>query len=160
MAAGDRILASDFRIGQVARAQRTTTTGTITTTETGVLRIDNIPVFNGRAYRLSCSNINVDTSVANDIASVVIHYSTSGTATTASSIMGTLRTTIDDATNSNILALTCYYYPSADATLSVLLSCVRTAGTGNIIVFCSGSQILDMVLMDEGVAPANTGVVL
>ena len=50
MAAGSIVSSSDFRVGVVARGRRTTSTGTFTTTETGVLRIDNIPVVSGLLY--------------------------------------------------------------------------------------------------------------
>lgn len=146
--------------GQVARGRRTTATGNITTTETGVLRLDGIPIFAGRAYRISTSNINMDTSVAGDIASARIRISTSGTATTASTQIVQLRNTIDDVANSDVLTLNATHFPAADATLSVLLSAVRVAGTGNIVVFCSGTEILDLVVTDEGLAPSDTGVVI
>ncbi len=146
--------------GIIARGRRTTATGSVTTTETGVLRIDGIPVYAGRGYSISTSCLNLDTSVNNDIASIIIRMSTAGTATTASTGVTTMRTTIDDATNSNILPVNGYVYPSASGTMSVLLSIVRVAGTGNIVLFSSGAQFTDMVVRDEGVMPADTGVIL
>lgn len=146
--------------GVIARGRRTTATGNITTTETGVLRLDSVSVLAGRLYRISTSNINMDTSVANDICAARIRISTSGTATIASTQIANIRQTIDDATNSNIVPLNTFYAPSSDATLSVLLSAIRVAGTGNLVVFCSGTDILDLVVSDEGVAPADSGVVI
>jgi hypothetical protein len=157
--AGDITYASDLG-GVVARGRRTSATGNVTTTETGVLRLDGIPVRAGRAYRISTSNINLDTSVANDIAAANLRISTSGAATTSSTQICQMRNTIDDAANSNVLPMTAFYYPSGAGTLSVLLSIVRVSGTGNIILFASTVEILDLVVTDEGTDPGNTGVVL
>lgn len=146
--------------GVIARGRRTTSTGTFTTTETGVLRLDDIPVYADRVYAVTTSCINMDTSVSNDIAQCALRYSTSGAATTSSTIIITMRQTIDDATTSNIVPMNGFYYSAADDTLSVLLSCVRSAGTGNIIVFSSTNQPTDLVVTDLGPAPADTGVII
>jgi hypothetical protein len=163
MPSGDRVYASD---GQriVARGRRTTPTGSITTTETGVLRVDNIPVFAGKGYRILTSNINLDTSVANDIADArirVAQAATTGTAATISSTqIGHMRCTIDDAAQSNVLPASVYYWPSSDGYLSVLLSAQRITGTGNIVVFCSSVELLDLVIEELGTDPGDTGVVI
>lgn len=154
------VLSTMFPLAVIARGRRTTATGNITTTETGVLRIDSIPVKAGRGYQIATSNINMDGSVANDIYAARIRISTTGTATTSSTQIANIRQTSDDPTNSNIFPENTYYFPSADATLSVLLSAVRTAGTGNLVVFCSATDILDMCVVDLGVAPSDTGVVI
>lgn len=146
--------------GVIKRGRRTTSTGNITTTETGVLRVDSIPVYAGRLYRISTSNMNMDTSVDNDVARAAFRYSTSGSATTSSTLGNYMRCTIDNASQSNVLNLTMFYVPSADGTLSVLLTLLRQAGTGNIIMFCSSTDILDLVVEDVGLDPGDTGVVI
>lgn len=163
MPAGDRLYASDG-VRVVARGRRTTPTGNITTTETGVLRVDNIPVFDSKGYRILTSNINLDASVANDIADArirVVQAVTPGTAATiASTQICHMRTTIDDISQSNVLPVSGYYWPSADGYLSVLLSAQRITGTGNIVVFCSGTELLDLVIEELGADPGDTGVVI
>jgi hypothetical protein len=163
MPAGDRIYASDG-VRVVARGRRTTATGNITTTETGVLRIDNIPVFDVKGYRILTSNLNLDASVANDIADARIRVVQSPTTGTAATISSTqichMRTTIDDIALSNVLPVSGYYWPSSDGYLSVLLTCQRVAGTGNIVVFCSSTELLDMVVEELGADPGDTGVVI
>lgn len=160
--AGDPLYVSPINTdglkGVLARGRRTSATGTITTTETLVIRLDNIPVKAGRLYRISTSNINMDTTVANDIGTCRIRISTAGSATTASTQIANIRQTIDDATNSNIVNLDTFYAPASDATLSVLLSAIRQAGSGNLVVFCSGTDILDLVVTDYGPDPGDTGV--
>jgi hypothetical protein len=163
MPAGDRVYASD---GQriVARGRRTTPTGNITTTETGVLRVDNIPVFAGKGYRILTSNINLDASVANDIADARVRVAQAATTGTAATISSTqichMRNTIDDASQSNVLPVSGYYWPSVDGYLSVLLTAQRITGTGNIVVFCSGTELLDLVIEELGTDPGDTGVVI
>jgi len=163
MPAGDRVYAAD-QPRVVARGRRTTSTAAITTTETGVLRIDNIPIFDVKAYGILTSNINLDTSVANDIADMRIRIATAATpgtaATTASTQIAHFRNTIDDLAFSNVLPLSAFYFPSADGYLSVLLTCQRVAGTGNIVVFCSAVELLDMVVQELGADPGDTGVVI
>lgn len=146
--------------GVVARARRSTPTGNITTTETGVLRLDGISVRQGRFYQICTSNLNMDTSVANDIGICVIRVSTSGAATTSSTQIAYVRQFIDDASRSNVAPENCFYVPSADATLSVLLSAQRVAGTGNLVVFASSVEMLDLTVIDLGPDPGDTGVVI
>lgn len=148
------------RKGIVAWVARTTPTGLFTTTETGVVRIDNIPVYAGRAYEIATSGANLDTTVDNDVAAARIRISTSGAATTASTQIGQMRNTADNNFYSNVIPMQCFYFPGSDQTLSVLLSAVRLSGSGNISFFCSGVEILHLVVRDIGPAPAASGVVL
>lgn len=161
MPAGSVVNSSDFVVGVVARGRRTTTTGAITTTELGVLRVDNIPVVAGRLYKIAVGGVNMDASAnANDIATCRIRVSTIGAATITSTQIGQIRNTIDDPTTSNILAGNFWFPAAASGTLSVLLSCARITGTDNITVFCSGTDILDMVVSCEGTDPGDSGVVI
>lgn len=146
--------------GVIKRGRRITSTGNITTTETGVLRVDSIPVYAGRLYKISTSNINIDSSVDNDVARAGIRVSTSGTATTSSTLIGYVRYTLDNNVQSNVHGVTCFYTPSADGTLSVLLTLLRQAGSGNIIIFGGASDICDLVIEDMGLDPGDTGVVI
>ena len=151
---------SPIGVGIIARGRRTTSTGNVTTTETGVLRVDNIPVYAGRIYKISTSNMNMDTSVDNDAARAAFRTSTSGAATTSSTLGNYLRNTIDSASQSNVHNAVMFYVAGADGTLSVLLTLLRQSGTGNIIMFCSGTDILDMVIEDLGVDPGDSGTVI
>ena len=144
----------------VARGRRITSTGNVTTTETGVLRIDNVTVKAGRLYQISTGPVNMDGSVDNDVGTVRIRVSTSGAATISSTLLGYMRQTIDNNTQSNVVNVNAWYLAPADATISILLSLIRQAGTGNLIIFGSASDILDMVVQYAGVDPGDTGVVL
>lgn len=171
VAAGDVIFASDVNTltdrdngvlpqGALARGRRITSSGNITTTETGLLRVDNVPVYAGRLYRVLTSNLNIDSSGDNDVAAVRIRASTSGAATITSTIIGYRRDTIDNNSQSNVLPINCFWSPSADGTASFILTLIRQAGAGNLILFGSSTDICDMVISDEGLDPGDTGVVI
>jgi hypothetical protein len=146
------------------RARRTTSTGSVTTTETPFLRLDNIPVASGRIYQINTTNINLDTSIDNDIGDVkcrVAFSSTTGTlATIASTQLTHMRNTIDSAAQSNVLPMNAFYIAPSDGYISLLLSLVRVTGTGNLIIFASSTEILDFVVQYAGIDPGDTGVVL
>jgi hypothetical protein len=161
--AGDRVYASD---GQriVSRGRRVTNSAAITTTETGLLRVDNIPVFDAKCYRILTSNLNVDAATANDVADVklrAVQAVTPGTsASTSSTQIGSVRNVMDDIAFSNKNPLSAYWFPSADGYLSVLLSLVRSAGAGNLVAICSSTEPWDLVIEELGTDPGDTGVVI
>jgi len=145
----------------IARGRRTTSTGNVTTTETGVLRIDNITMKAGKLYQISTGPINMDGTIDNDVGKIQLRLSTSGAATTSSTIIGYMRQTIDNNAQSNVVSLNEWYLSPTDATVSILMTLVRQAGTGNVIVFCTSSgDILDMVVQFAGTDPGDTGVVI
>lgn len=147
--------------GIIARGRRSSSTGNITTTETGVLRLDNVPVVNGRIYKISTNGVNMDTSVDNDAATTRIRINTAGTATTSSTpVFAPLRQTIDNASQSNIVPLECFYVAGATGNISILLSMIRQTGSGNIILFASATDYLEIIVEDMGVDPGDTGVVI
>lgn len=147
--------------GIIARGRRTTSTGNITTTETGVLRLDSVPVTSGRIYKISTNGVNMDTSVDNDVASAKIRINTSGTATTSSTpVFLPLRQNIDSAAQSNIVPMECFYVATTTGNISILLSMVRQSGTGNIILFATSTDYLEMIVEDMGVDPGDTGVTI
>lgn len=155
------VLNTNYPLGTVARGRRTTATGTVTTTETGVLRLDSVPLIGGHQYEICTSNINVDTSVANDVGTVRMRIDVTGaSAGIASTQIAQIRQTQDSAADSNIVPMQAFYHPASDETLSVVITLIRAAGTGNLIVFCSSVDILDMQVIDHGVAPSDTGVVI
>jgi hypothetical protein len=148
----------------IARARRITAKTGITTTETPVLRLDNIPVRAGRIYQINTSGVNIDGSVANDIGSLIMRIAYSATvgtlATIASAQFGQVRSVADDPTNSNLVPLNAFYIATADGYISILLSAIRVAGSGTIQIYAAGNEILDFVVQFGGTDPGDTGVVL
>jgi hypothetical protein len=148
----------------IARARRITATGNITTTETPVLRLDNIPVRAGKIYQINTSGINIDTDTANAIGTMKMRIAyavgTGTLATISSPQFGQMRNTVDDIVSSNIIPLSGFYIASADGYISILLACQRVGGSGNLVVFCASNEILDLVVQFGGADPGDTGVVL
>lgn len=161
--AGQRVTAEALNIALekiIARGRRVTNGGSNGVgTETGVLRIDDIPVRAGYAYRVSTSNLNIDTNTADDEIHVRIRYTTDGsTPTITSAVLGTVRITADDATFTPILPIVCFYFPAVDETLSLLLTCQRVNGAGTTSVFANGTtEYTDMILTNLGVDTGDIG---
>lgn len=148
----------------IARGRRLTSSGTFTTTETPYFRLDNIPVRAGKLYRVNTSNINLNSTVVNDVAraNVRVAYSaTTGTfATIASPLIGLMRNTIDTLSQTNTIPINTFYVSPSDGYISLLISAVRTAGSGNITFYSSATEWFDMTVELSGTDPGDTGVSL
>lgn len=166
----------DSRLGQaeteqqrvLARGRRDTAKGGITTTETGIIRLDDIPVTAGYMYRVSSSGINADITSAGPAASdetfafvCRVNYSATvggPVATTASGSLGRIRFPVNSITQGPIIPLTTFYYASADGWISVLISGLRQSGSQTYQVFADGSNPIDLTVEYAGVDPGDTGV--
>lgn len=146
----------------IARARRTTSSST-TTTETGVLQLDGVPVKAGRAYLVFTSPLALDSSAANDESRALIRHTTDGsTAGTSSTVLPGSRVDYRqvDASVPEHRQIMTTYFPSADETLSLLLTASRIAGAGNISILADGTDVIDLCVMDIGSDPGNTGISL
>jgi hypothetical protein len=150
-----------------ARGRRTTTKTVAAGsagTEFGFIRVDNVPVRAGAAYRVMTSGMNMDTDVANDVEWARIRVAqapTPGTlATTASTQIGSLRIIQPNTTQSNIIPFSCFYFPSADGFASFIVTVRRIAGSGAVDVFGSASEAFDLTIEYSGPDPGDTGVLL
>lgn len=164
MAAGDRLYASDFKIGLVGYARRITSSGATIVAEVGYLRMDNIRVFAGRAYEIQTTPIQLKGSVVGDYPEVRLRASNAGLATTASAQLSSVRAYIALAAVSIPVPLTAYYAPALDSTTaSFLLSIIRSgsgAGSTGVQVFASGTSTVDFTVKDIGPAVADSGTSL
>lgn len=148
------------------RARRTTPYSTaITSTETGIMRLDNIPFRAGRIIQLTTSPIPITSSVAADIASVRLRILTSATSgvfvtTATGGILARVRPTISNITTYPLVVINAFYYAVSDGYMSAMISAQREAGTGNITLPISTSDNCDLVAQDAGADPGNTGVSL
>lgn len=150
-------LNSPLPLGVLARARRETSS-TTTTTEVGVLRLDDVLVYLGRSYRVSWAALG-DSSVANDVIQANARYTTDGSTPTTSSTIMQLTTDLQvNASTSVSLNGEVVYTPTADETLSVLLSAQRTAGTGSVGLIGSATFPIQLVVEDVGPDVTDTGV--
>lgn len=137
----------------IARAHRGTDSST-TTTEIGVLRLDNIPIVNGVVYRIRSSAMYI-LSTTGDIVNIRFRYNTAGAATTASTQLGQAFQTITNSIQPTSAILDVLYPSATTGSLSVLLSVTRASGSGNTKVFGSSEF---WVAIGSIADPGDTGV--
>jgi hypothetical protein len=142
--------------GVLLRGDRTSNSST-TTTEVGVLRVDSIPVVAGRLYRISTSPL-VLSSTANDIVRANIRISTSGAATTSSTVLDFVQQPVVNTSFPGAISLVCLYPAGSTATLSILLTVNRQSGSGNASILAGSTFPAGVWIEDIGVDPGDTGV--
>lgn len=154
------------RLGVIARGVRTTNS-TGTTTEVGVLRIDDIPIFEGRLYRVALATSCIyGSTAANDLLEGRLYYSLTGAAAVGVNLFGTLSIESRTAGGAQYTDGTSTFLPSpvvtgaGTGTLSVLFTVLRTAGAGTVSIPASASYPVHMVVEDMGVDPGDTGVLI
>lgn len=144
--------------GTLLQRGRRTSSSTTTTTEQGVLRLDDLTVYSGHAYRIHTCTFQVDTT-SNNIPGVKIRYTTDGsTPGTGSTLLpgshGEYRQA--DGAFAETISIDTMYVPSADETLSLLLTAAPTTATDTVII-ASATRPLDMYVTYWGVDPGDTG---
>lgn len=154
------------RLGVIARGIRTTNS-TGTTTEVGVLRIDDIPVFEGRLYRVALATSCIyGSTAANDLLEGRLYYSLTGAAVVGTNMFGTLSIETRTAGGAQYSDGTTTFLPSPVATgagtgtLSVLFSVLRTVGAGTVSIPANTTYPVHMIVEDLGVDPGDTGVLI
>jgi len=143
VAAGDTPAADTLNDPQgsgVARGQRDSSSTTTTTTEQPVMRIDAIAMVSGRRYEYHLSPVIVNSTVAADLISVRLRYSTTGAATITSTVIADMEVASKSAGGSQLTqGMTVGYSPTGNETVSVLLTVVRSGGTGTVGLVVAGT---------------------
>lgn len=143
----------------VARARRETNS-TTTTTETDVLRIDGLKVFAGRYYLISTTQLQVQSTVLNDVVTARVRHTTDGsTATTTSAQIGQMTADHNIAAGKGASLLT-ELTPAIDQTVSLVLTVGRTAGTGAVSLEGNPVYPLCLWVFDMGPDTGNVGISL
>jgi len=152
------LLTNAYPKGEIYRAYRSTAAGpTSGTTELAILRLSNMALVDGRTYRVEVSECRHDQSVSTDHFKWNLRYSTSGDATTSSTVLTRSEGTADTDTLPPIIG---YFRPTADGTYSVLVSILRTSGTGTATTVPDDENDLSIVVYDMGFEVADTGTVM
>ncbi|MEV4417035.1 hypothetical protein [Catellatospora sp. NPDC049609] len=147
--------------GLIARGQRTTNSAATTTTEIGVLRIDNIPILGGYAYTILTSALSLHSSVAGDRLRATVRADTTGApATVGSTVLGLTQDQCDTTANPPTQPATCELYPTVDGTLSLWLGVQRQGGTGNVDILGGPTFPISLLVYFMGRDPGNSGVSL
>jgi hypothetical protein len=144
--------------GVIARTSRPTAS-TASASAQGVLRLDDVPIFAGRLYRVSCPTFILIPSVANDQDTARLSATFDGsTPTTGSTIYAVWNTpAIDSTSNGASGSLEFNYIPTGNETLSVLLWTQRLVGSGTARLAQTAGTTIDIIVEDLGVPPPDTG---
>lgn len=144
----------------VYRAERTTaSTATSGTTEQGVIRIDGMTLTAGYAYLVTTGNMRYDLSVTTDRAKATLRYSTSGSATNASTEIGRWEVASNLGDLNSGGPVVGWIFPSSTVTnASVRLSIVRAAGTGTVTAMADSGHGIQLFVIAYGTDPGDTGI--
>lgn len=140
------------------RHRRTSASPSSAGSVVGVIRLDNIPVVPGYAYRIVCPSLSL-TSAAGDNAQITMRVNTGGVATTGSTAIATDDRVIPSSSVFDAIDLEGEYIASgSDALLSVILCIQRISGSGSLSMNGSATKPIDMKAYFDGKDPGPTGV--
>jgi hypothetical protein len=160
-AAGDPIYASHVNeLHLHRRGIRTTDSSTTSAgTELGVMRLDDLDLKAGKAYKVYTGNLRPDISVTTDRVKANLRYSSAGSATNSSTEIGrweSIATSLDLNSVPRVLGM---IYPSSDEpTASVRLSIIRVSGTGVIFLEADPNHGIQLFVECLGDDPGDTGI--
>lgn len=141
-----------------ARADRSSSSAPTTTTELGVLRLDDVPLLAGRGYWIRTSNLLLISTVTTDSVAARLRFTTAGsTPNTASPILSALLADVTPSAGQLRTSMQRYYVPTGAETLSVLLTIQRAAGTGSVSIGFAQGLPIDILVEDAGDDPGDGG---
>ncbi|HZN70743.1 MAG TPA: hypothetical protein VFC00_03525 [Micromonosporaceae bacterium] len=142
----------------VARGKRVTNSAT-TTTEIGVLRLDNVSLKQGYLYLIFSGTLLVDGSTNDNNVGARLRMSTSGAAGTGSTQIAQSNYDQDVQTASEAISpLMASYTPAADETGSFLISAAAFIGAPTVQMLGSATAPIELFVMNMGIDPGDTGV--
>lgn len=144
----------------IGYGERPTASTAFTTTEQPIMRIDSIPVVNGRQYEIVMTPTVIASSVAADLVETRIRVAVAATATITSTHLGSLIETANSSSgNQKINGATWLYTPTSTGNLSLLVAGIRLGGTGSCAIgHTSTAYMLRIIVKDLGSAVSDTGV--
>lgn len=143
--------------GQIVSYHKRTTGKTYSGTELGVVRLNTVTLYGGYRYKILTSPLCIST-VSGETGKANLRYSTSGTATTADTILGCVEANTNTAfrpVQTPTLALT--YAPGSDVTFSCILTVLRSGGSGNVTLNGASDQAIELWIECGGPDTGDTG---
>lgn len=138
-----------------------TTSSTATTTEQEVLRVDGVDLKSGKRYEFKTNTVQPVSSVANDYVAIKLRYATGGaTATSSSTALVVSQLRITGASGNETSQAVATYAPASDEELSLILTVARVSGSGNVTITGASTNPIELMVIDLGTDPGNTGVSL
>lgn len=145
--------------GEIAKGLRGSSSATTTTTEIGVLRIDDIQLKSGVEYRISTGTLLLDSTVAGDQVVAQIRYTTDGSTPSLTSTVLAVGTAHMGGTNSQgTTVIERVYAPPSDLQLSLLLTLTRGSGTGTVQMLNTTSAPIGIYIDHLGNVVTDVGV--
>lgn len=126
--------------------------------ELGVARLNSIALLGGYRYTICTSNLTIST-VSGETGKASLRYSTSGTAGTSDTILGSVEANTNTAfrpVQTPAMAFT--YSPGANVTFSVVLTILRSGGSGNVTMNGASDQPIELWIVANGPDTGDTGV--
>lgn len=147
--------------GIIAWGQRTSSS-TATTTEIGVLRLDDISLSTLRAFRVWTPPLNFTSSTSTDDVRCRIRFTADGsTPTTSSTILpgSTIGANINGGgAKTPIIPISTKYAPAGGNELFSCLLCVtRNAGAGSASIFGDATVVIEIIIEDIGMNVTDVG---
>lgn len=144
--------------GEVLATYTRTTSSTATTSEVGVIRIDNIALPAGQSVEISTANLWLTGGTGDSVRSF-IRANTAGVATTSSTVVpgAEAGVTIGNISYDETKGILAVYTAASAVTLSLLLTVVRAAGSGNASISGSADKIISMMVKTVGSMPTASG---
>lgn len=135
------------------------TNSSTTTTEIGVLRIDDIPILSGHRYVIETNSVTMHSTVTTDCLRMNIRYTTDGsTPTTSNTALCDAQLTVNNNSFPTTSMAKGSYVPGSNQTLSVLLTIQRITGTGNAQLIGSSTFPIELYISDLGPDTGDVGV--
>lgn len=136
-------------------------TSTTTNAELAVMQITGIPLKAGVLYHIFTSDLFMDSTVVNDAMKVQMRFTTDGsTPTLSSTIFTSIEIGLASSVGEGKANMSRIYIPANDETLGLVLSIIRTNGTGNVRLVDTAGFTTEIAVQACGMAPSNTGVAL
>lgn len=143
----------------IARGERTTaSSSTSGTTETGVIRVDGITLTAGFAYMVTTGPMRYDMTVTTDRIKANLRWSSSGSATNASTLLAQWESVPAADLNSGGPVFGFIYPSSTFTNASVRLSIVRASGTGTFQAMADTGPGIQLMVIAYGEDPGDSGV--
>jgi hypothetical protein len=142
----------------IARHRRTTNSST-TTSEVGVIRLDDIAVASGQALVVWSPPLAMTSGTSDEVV-VRYRYTTDGsTPSTSSAIMPGAESTmrLPNVSYEESMVMQALYIPASAETLSILMTVARITGTGASGILSSSENPIEMIIQAAGTDPGSTG---
>lgn len=136
--------------GLVGYGRKDTNSSTTTTSDLGLIRIDNIAMKQGHLYAIYTGTIQIAGTVSGDSVILRTRYNASGIATTGTTIgMAADQFAVTGSPVIGLSSIWGAWVAPSDSNMSVLLCLLRRTGTGSVSLDV-GTYVAELFVQDMG----------